>query len=63
MIKQQRLNGLITLGKEEEYLNLNVVADKVALEAITDVGITGVVGGRTYWRYHCSASRRCDNRW
>ena len=43
-----KLNGLITLGKEEEYLNLNVVADKVALEAITDVGITGVVGGRAH---------------
>ena len=37
-----------SLGKEEEYLNLNVVADKVALEALTDVGITGVVGGRAH---------------
>lgn len=43
-----KVNGLVTLGKEEEYLNLNVVADKVALEALTDVGITGVVGGRAH---------------
>ena len=41
-----KLNGLVTLGKDEEYLNLNVVADKVNLEAITDVGVTGFVGGR-----------------
>ena len=43
-----KINGLVTLGKEEEYLNLNVVADKVALEAITDVGVTGIVGGRAH---------------
>lgn len=34
-----KINGLVTLGKDEEYLNLNVVADKVNLEAITDVGL------------------------
>ena len=43
-----KINGLVTLGKDEEYLNLNVVADKVALEAITDVGVTGIVGGRAH---------------
>ena len=43
-----KVNGLVTLGKEEQYLNLNVVADKVALEALTDVGITGIVGGRAH---------------
>ena len=43
-----KINGLATLGKDEEYLNLNVVADKVALEAITDVGVTGIVGGRAH---------------
>jgi len=43
-----KVNGLVTLGKEEEHLNLNVVADKVALEAITDVGVTGIVGGRAH---------------
>ncbi len=43
-----KLNGLITLGKDEEYLNLNVVADKVDLEAITDVGVSGIVGGRAH---------------
>ena len=51
-----KLNGLITLGKEEEYLNLNVVADKVALEAITDMEITRCCWRScTYWRHHCSA--------
>ena len=54
----------ITLGKEEEYLNLNVVADKVAPEAITDMEITGVVGGRAHIGGTTVApSRRCDNRW
>ena len=43
-----KVNGLVTLGKEEEHLNLNVVADKVALEAITDVGVIGIVGGRAH---------------
>ena len=43
-----KVNGLVTLGKEEEHLNLNIVADKVALEAITDVGVTGIVGGRAH---------------
>ena len=43
-----KINGLVTLGKEEEYLNLNVVADKVDLEAITDVGVSGIVGGRAH---------------
>lgn len=43
-----KINGLVTLGKDEEYLNLNVVADKVDLEAITDVGVSGIVGGRAH---------------
>ena len=43
-----KINGLVTLGKDEEYLNLNVVADKVELEAITDVGVSGIVGGRAH---------------
>ena len=43
-----KINGLVTLGKDEEYLNLNVVADKVNLEAITDVGVSGIVGGRAH---------------
>lgn len=43
-----KINGLVTLGKDEEYLNLNVVADKVDLEAITDVGVSGIIGGRAH---------------
>ncbi len=44
-----KVNGLITLGGDnEEYLNLNVVADKVDVATLTDSGITGTVGGRAH---------------
>ena len=43
-----KVNGLITLGDNEEYLNLNVVADKVDVATLTDSGITGTVGGRAH---------------
>ncbi|MCQ4959056.1 hypothetical protein, partial [Veillonella parvula] len=45
-----KIKGLLTLGKDEEYLNLNVEDDKVDLEAITDVGVSGIVGGRPHIR-------------
>lgn len=43
-----KVNGLVTFGRDETYLNLNVVADHVVLESLTDVGITGSVGGRAH---------------
>lgn len=42
-----KLNGLVTLG-DEVGLNLNAVADSVALEAFTKNQITGNVGGRVH---------------
>ena len=42
-----KVNGLVTLGDEVD-LNLNAVADSVALEAFTQNQITGNVGGRVH---------------
>ena len=42
-----KVNGLVTLG-DEVGLNLNAVADSVALEAFTKNQITGNVGGRVH---------------
>ena len=42
-----KVNGLVTLGDEVD-LNLNAVADSVALEAFTKNQITGNVGGRVH---------------
>lgn len=46
--QEAKLNGLLSLQGDEVHLNLNGVVDSAQIEAFTDVGVTGTIGGRVH---------------